>query len=71
LIAALCFLESFASGQGDCGFAWCNPNAALGDCTAEGVTFVDNAVEEMFYDLLSFPLDDWVPLDSGLERNLR
>jgi hypothetical protein len=40
-------------------FARCNSNAVLGICTNEDVAFVDNAVEQMFYEVLGYPTDDW------------
>jgi hypothetical protein len=65
------FLKSFASGQeSGYGFAWYNLKASSTDCTYEDVAIVDNAVEEMFYEVLNHPLDDWISLAST-RRDLR
>jgi hypothetical protein len=71
LIAAFFFLKSFASGQeaDEYGFAWFNSNAVATACNPADIEFIDSAVEEMFFERLSYPLDDWISLDN--RRNLR
>jgi hypothetical protein len=68
LIAAFCFLKSFASGLG---FAWYNPNAAFGSCTAADVTKIDDAVKSVFAQYMGTAMNSWSDLQYGSGRKLR
>jgi hypothetical protein len=68
LIAAFCFLKSFASGLG---FAWYNPDAAYGSCTAADVTLIDDAVKGVFAQYMGTATTNWVNLQYDSGRELR
>jgi hypothetical protein len=68
LIAAFCFLKSFASGLG---FAWYNPNAAAGSCTAADVAEIDDAVKNVFNAYMGIATGNWSILQYGSGRKLR